>query len=506
MKGDEMIHNPVIRGFAPDPSAVRMGDDYYIANSTFEWFPGVRLHHSRDLCTWTEITPPLRRKSQLDMTGDPNSGGIWAPDISVKDGRFYLVYTDVKSKQGIWYNTLNYLVCTDDIRGDWSDPVYLNSSGFDPSLFHDDDGRSWLVNMKNGFGGILIQEFDVKTGQLTGDVCNIYPGSGAGYTEGPHIYKRQGFYYLIVAEGGTGFGHRVTVARAQKISGPYETMPGPLLTSSDDATRSLQKAGHGDLFETASGDWYLCYLCARPVPGHLKCVLGRETAIEKIIWTDDGWPCLVQGGHHPSEASPEAAKPFIDHFDKPFLDVGWKSLRVPIDEDISLTARQGSLRLTGRQSIFSMHHVALLARKQEAFRVRAELSLDYEPLCSEHAAGLVYLYDNAHFYLLVKTRREDGVAVLSLYEYIAMKMLKSCEESVSDGRLMLSVHTDSVKARFAYSTPGTAPKPIGPALEVSPLSDEEARGFTGAHFALYAHDLTGCRHPAFFDSFSVIPE
>jgi xylan 1,4-beta-xylosidase len=502
-----MFKNPVIRGFAPDPSALRVGDDFYIANSTFEWFPGVRLYHSKDLQNWTELAPPLTRKSQLDMSGDPNSGGVWAPDISYRDGLFYLVYTDVKSKTVCWYNAHNYVVWASSIEGPWSDPVYLNSSGFDPSLFHDDDGRTWLVNMREGFLGILVQEFDTSAKKLTGPVLNVYPGSGAGYTEGPHLYRRGEYYYLLTAEGGTGFGHQITVARSKCLAGPYETMPAnPLLTSKDDATLSLQKAGHGDLFQDAKGDWYVCYLCSRPVAGHLRCVLGRETAIEKIVWTDEGWPRLAQGGHHPLPAQAIEEVPYRDSFSSASPDYGWKSLRIPLAEDISLTDRKGFLRLNGRESIFSCNHVALLGRKQESLAAFVTTGLDFDPHCPEHAAGLVYMYDNAHFYMILKSAAEDGGALLTVYDYQAVKLLKLHEETIPGGSLTLGLRTDSLNARF-YAQIGDSPMcEFGPKFDASVLSDEVARGFTGAHFALYCHDRTGGKHPAFFSGFSIEPE
>ncbi|MCD8366159.1 MAG: family 43 glycosylhydrolase, partial [Clostridiales bacterium] len=154
--GNYMIKNPILKGFCPDPSVIRVGEDYYIVNSTFEWWPGVRLWHSRDLEHWEQLPSPLNRLSQLNMLGDPTSGGIWAPDISYDGKRFYLVYTDVKTKKGRYYNNHNYLVWADDIRGPWSDPVYLNSTGFDPSMLHDTDGKKYLVNMRNGFKGVLV--------------------------------------------------------------------------------------------------------------------------------------------------------------------------------------------------------------------------------------------------------------------------------------------------------------------------------------------------------------
>ena len=145
-----MIQNPILKGFCPDPCIIRAGEDFYIAVSTFEWWPGVRIYHSKDLKHWEQIPSPLLRQSQLDMTGDPTSGGVWAPCLSYDGKKFWLVYTDVKTKKGMYYNTHNYLVWTEDIYGDWSEPVYLNSVGFDPSLFHDTDGKKYLINMLNG--------------------------------------------------------------------------------------------------------------------------------------------------------------------------------------------------------------------------------------------------------------------------------------------------------------------------------------------------------------------
>lgn len=205
------IKNPILPGFNPDPSILRVNDDYYIATSTFEWFPGVQIHHSRDLIHWKLITRPLKRLSQLNMIGNPSSCGIWAPCLSYDNGTFYLIYTDLKTRSEIFMDIHNYMVMSNDILGDWSEPIYLNSSGFDPSLFHDDNGKKWLVNMiwdyrkgKTPFGGIILQEFSLKEKRLIGEAINIFKGSSLGVTEGPHLYKKDGYYYLLTAEGGTG--------------------------------------------------------------------------------------------------------------------------------------------------------------------------------------------------------------------------------------------------------------------------------------------------------------
>lgn len=286
------ITNPIIPGFNPDPSILRVGDDYYIATSTFEWFPGVQIHHSKDLVNWKLIAHPLNRVSQLDMIGNPCSGGVWAPCLSFCDGLFYLIFTDVKSQDGLAFNNYhNYLVTTEDIMGDWSEPVSLNSSGFDPSLFHDEDGRKWLVNMlwdyrigRNPFGGIILQEYSIKEKSLIGKTKVIFNGTKLGLTEGPHLYKHKGYYYLMVAEGGTEYYHAVTMARSKKIDGPYEIDPiNPILTSKHDPFLTLQKAGHASIVETQNGEWYMAHLCGRPIPTSGRCILGRETALQKMV-------------------------------------------------------------------------------------------------------------------------------------------------------------------------------------------------------------------------------
>src|SRR6476660_9863238 len=235
------IRNPILRGFNPDPSIVRVGDDYYVATSTFEWFPGVQIHHSRDLIHWRLLTRPLHRPAQLNLLGDPDSCGIWAPCLTHADGLFYLIYTDVKrygrtSQPGSAGASLrdfhNYLVTSPSIDGEWSDPIALNSSGFDPSLFHDEDGRKYLLNMlwdhrpgRTRFAGIVIQEYSASRRALIGERLNIFAGTALGFTEAPHLYKRNGYYYLLTAEGGTGWGHAVTMARSRELTGPYELHP-----------------------------------------------------------------------------------------------------------------------------------------------------------------------------------------------------------------------------------------------------------------------------------------
>src|SRR4051812_32086697 len=320
------IQNPILPGFNPDPSIVRVGDDYYVATSTFEWFPGVQIYHSRDLVHWRLLTRPLRRASQLNMLGDPDSCGVWAPCLSYADGLFWLIYTDVKrygrTTQGgaagaSMRDTHNYLVTSPRIDGEWSDPVYLNSSGFDPSLFHDGNGRKCLVNMRwdhrpgsNRFSGIVLQEYSPADRKLVGPTHMIFEGTPLGFTEGPHLYQRNGYYYLLTAEGGTGWGHAVTMARSRDLLGPYELHPDKhVLTSRHRPDVALQRSGHADLIETQNGETYMVHLCGRPLPNRGRCPLGRETAIQKMVWTDDGWLRTADGQGIPLAEAPLPSLP-----------------------------------------------------------------------------------------------------------------------------------------------------------------------------------------------------
>lgn len=332
----EKIQNPILRGFHPDPSIVRVGKDYYIATSTFEWWPGIRLHHSRDLKQWELIGYPLNDPARLDLRGVGASQGVWAPCLTYDRGIFYLVYTVVKAFYCNMYDTFNYLITALDIQGPWSEPVELNNFGFDPSLFHDDDGRKYIVSMstdhrvpKKYAGRLILQEYDPVAKAMAGPVRDIYKADKI-FLEGPHILKHHGWYYLFSADTGTGEGHGQTIQRSKSIWGPYEMYQADfmeressgeaysILTSRHHEDILLQKSGHCDLVETQEGEWYAVHLCGRTAdrdmrnpadaarfPGCRRYMLGRETAIQKMRWTKDDWLVLDCGGNTPqSEVEP----------------------------------------------------------------------------------------------------------------------------------------------------------------------------------------------------------
>lgn len=514
-----MIQNPILKGFCPDPSIIRVGEDYYIATSTFEWWPGVKIFHSKDLQHWEQICSPLRRADQLNMVGNPTSGGVWAPCLSYDGKYFYLVFTDVKTKKGKFYNTHNYVVYTDDIYGEWSEPVYLNSIGFDPSLFHDTDGKKYLVNMVNGFKGILVQEIEAGSFRLVGERKKVYAGSGIGCTEGPHIYHIGDWYYLLVAEGGTGYDHCVTMARSKSIWGPYETAPdNPILTSDLSDMGALQKCGHADFVETQHGEWYMVHLCSRPLGGQEWCTLGRETAIQKMYMDEDGWLRLCGGGkfakwqadspmgiENYSMVSEEEG--FYDDFSEEKLHVRYSSPRISYEKFADCVSRKGYLRIKGRESLNSLHHVSLVAVRQQMACCKAQTAMDFYPEYEEQLAGMTYMYDAMNYFIFGKTMTENGDCVLELLQSDAGVVTWLTDPvSVSAGErieLQIVVGNGGMNVNFFYKTAQREWTQVGGDYSTHILTDEHCRGFTGAHFGLYCHDMTGLATYADFDYIKV---
>jgi len=528
-----VITNPILPGFNPDPSICRAGDDYYIANSTFEWFPGVQIHHSKDLVHWRLAARPLDRLSQLDMRGCASSCGIWAPCLSYADGRFWLICTNVRSVTGPWVNTPNCLVTAPSIEGPWSEPIYLNGSGFDPSLFHDDDGRKWLVNMifdgtcrRHAFIGVALQEFDCRQKKLVGPITNIWRGSGLPYTEGPHLYKRGGWYYLMCAEGGTSWEHAVSIARSRTIDGPYQTHPqNPILTSWEKPHLPLQKSGHASIVETQTGEWYMPHLCGRPVENpaaslsqkwhdRQRCVLGRETAIQKIVWGDDDWPRLAWGGSDPRvevEAPdlpqhPWPAQPAREDFDGPKWGIDFQTLREPADESwCSLAQRPGWLRLRGRNWLSSFFEQSLVARRVQAFDCMATACMEFEPANLQQMAGLVAYYNYQDFHYLRVTTNEEGQPFIGIIvcEGGNYRELAECDVPV-DGvkRFYLQAEIHVPWLWFRWSKDGENWENIGPKINCSNLADEgSGPRFTGAFVGLCCQDMSGQFARADFDWF-----
>lgn len=545
----KMIHNPVLRGFHPDPSIIRVGEDYYIATSTFEWWPGVRLHHSRDLIHWELIEYPLNRVSQLDLKGVGASQGIWAPCLTYDKGTYYLVYTVVKAFYCNMYDTNNYLVTAESIHGPWSEPVALNNFGFDPSLFHDDDGRKYIVSMvtdhripKKYAGRLVMQEFDAEDSKMTGPVKEIYAAKYI-FLEGPHIFKRKGWYYLFSADTGTGELHGQTIQRSRNIWGPYE-MYRPdydafrqkgeaysVITSRHHEDILLQKAGHCDLVETQDGEWYVVHLCGRAskerncqdakrFAGSRRYMIGRETAIQKMRWTEDDWLVLDNGTVVPQEmveapkcadqAKEEVAyqKLVRDDFDCEILDLEYQSLRVPMDQDyISLTERPGWLRMYGRSGLASLFSQCLLARRMTEYHMTAEICMAFEPDVFKQMAGLIVMYDTENYLYLHISKDEDAGKCIALlkaenknYEYLTGYL------AIEPGKdIVMKVVLKDCSAQFYAGYREGTLQSVGPSVDASFMSDEacEEGWFTGTMIGICCQDLTGFGKHADFDYFQV---
>ncbi len=514
------IENPILKGFNPDPSICRVGDDHYIATSTFEWYPGVQIHHSKDLVNWRLLTRPLDRTALLDLRGVPDSCGVWAPCLTHADGLFWLVYTRVNRFDGNFKDTHNFVTTCATIDGEWSDPVYLDSRGFDPSLFHDEDGRKWYLSMiwdhrpdRTFFGGIYLQEYDHTARQLVGEGHNIFPGSELGLTEGPHLYKRDGYYYLLTAEGGTGYDHAMTLARSKAITGPYEVDPiGSFITARDKPESRLQRCGHGDWVETQGGDFYAVHLCSRPLsPDNRRSPMGRESAIEKVYWDEDGWLRNTSGSTGPADAveapdlpaAPWPSAPERTEFNTGELPIDFQWLRTPEPDTLfSLDARPACLRLFGRESLGSLYHSSLVARRQQAFSFEATTEMDFDPKHFQQQAGLVCYYNSHKFHYLFVSRDEEHGRHLGIMSCPGDLSLNTVYPLQSDpvplpdsGPVFLRASVDRDTLQFHWSADGTSWQPVGDALDYSLLCDEVGKGeganFTGAFVGMCCQDIAG---------------
>ncbi|PWG00558.1 glycoside hydrolase family 43 protein [Levilactobacillus bambusae] len=531
------IQNPVLPGFNPDPSMIRVGDTYYIANSTFEWFPGVRLHESKDMVHWNELPSPLASVTMLDMAGNPASGGIWAPDLSYADGKFWLVFTDVKVTEGPFKDMHNYVTTATDIRGPWTKPTLLNGVGFDESLFHDDDGRKYLVQQtwdhreyKQPFNGITLTEIDPETLRVKPETARtIYRGTDVKLVEGPHLYKIKGQYYLFAAQGGTVWTHQEVVARSASLTAEsFVTEPGePFITNFDTPDSYLQKQGHGALVSTPGGEWYYASLTGRPWHHDTEsvwdprgwCTLGRETAIQKVEWDAEGWPRIVGG--HGGQTFVEAPKDAIhtdapdnhsyhDNFTGDLDTTQWNTLRIPFTSHMGRTG-DGKLTLVGHESFASNFDVSLVGLRWQAFNFDAQVKVEFDPYSYQQMAGLTNFYNDKHYSWVFITWDEERGHVIE----VAQNDNNQYTSFLKDAAIQIPAGTQSVwfktKVRtssysYAYSLDGKTWQDIPVELDAAVVSDDyvlQTYGgfFTGAFVGLAAVDYAGYNREANFYNF-----
>lgn len=538
-----MIQNPILPGFFADPSLLRVGEDYYIATSTFVWHPGVAISHSRDLKHWRLLTHPLNSLAALDMIGEGNSCGIWAPHLNFDPsaGLYYLLFTDVKSTAARFFDLHNYIITAPDITGPWSEPVRLNSSGFDPSILFDDDGRAYVANLEWDFrkgyehpGAIVLQEYSKKERCLMGEPRRISRGgSDLGCLEGPLLVKRNGWYYLITAEGGTGFGHAVIVSRSRSVWGPYEPDPAnPILTSIKapfpgrndrdflkphlfNPAVQIQKAGHASICDTPQGEWFLAHLGARPLMPSRASVLGRETFLQRCHWTDDGWLRVEDPDGRPRESVAEPAGvaehpfpslPETDEFTGPGLPPHYYTLRRPLDAGwANFTDRPGWLSMVGRESLHSYFNVSLVGRRIQHFCWEGITCMEFAPEKFQQMAGLVLLNgQDTWFYLRLyysETFRSPCLGIM-LSDRGELDELLDSRVPVSQLQVYLQAGVRNTDLQFYYSLDGGGWQPIGPVLDMTRLSDEYNRSFAGTFVALTCQDLSGAGKKAYFKSFT----
>ena len=525
MKHIPALKNPILPGFHADPCLCRRGEDYYLAVSSFEWFPGVPIYHSRDMRHWELLTHGLQDDRAADLRRLPSAKGVWAPCLTwcEEDGLFYLTYSVMNSMEARYFDVNNYVITAPEVTGPWSAPVYLHSAGFDGSMFHDRDGKKYVISLewetRPGYekpGAICLVEYDPAAKAIVGLPRRIYTGgTDRGCIEGPHLYRRGEWYYLLCAEGGTGYAHCVTMARSHSVWGPYEPDPAnPILTSAPgdfneradwdhlkpryyNPNTLLQKAGHGSYVDTAAGETYLAFHCSRPFLPELRCTLGREAGLARMVWTEDGWLRTWTGDNLAREevlpsALPDAPverPPARDLFQGPELAPYWYAPR----RSPGRFARvgEGGLTLRGGESLCSLHEVALLARKLTSVQVQVTTRLDFAPTRYQHTAGLVLYYDNMDYAYLEKTWDEGlGAPVLLVRHLENGVRTDSRPVPAPPGPVWLRLTIQGRRTAFAWSADGAEYQAVGPVLDTSTFSDEYCKygEFTGAFVGMACED------------------
>ncbi|NLI24609.1 MAG: glycoside hydrolase family 43 protein [Bacteroidales bacterium] len=511
LTAQDVYHNPVIPGFHPDPSVCRVDSNYYLVTSSFEFFPGVPVFHSRDLVHWDLIGYCLTQKNQLNLEKAPPSAGIYAPTLRYHMGTFYMITTNVSGGG-------NFIVTASDPRGPWSDPVWIDQSGIDPSLFFDDDGKVYYTGNTPWDGseqGIYQFEIDPSTGKKLSPVRLIWKGTGGRYPEGPHLYKINGWYYLMIAEGGTEYGHMETIARSKSPWGPFEPCPrNPILTHRNANGQSIpiQGTGHADLIQAHDGSWWIVFLAFRPVQGNWHH-LGRETFLAPVVWDEYGWPVAgINGTVLPEmkvktlKQTPEKNNAFMDDFNNKSLSLEWNYLRNPDYSCYSLTERDGWLCLKGnRFTLDSVASPAFIGIRQQHFSFTATAKMDFEPKRNGEEAGITAFMNNRFHYRLCAEMKEDRKKYIVLNHRLGSYSYEVSRMPYSGSVAWLRITASPESYTFSFSSDGKKFTIIGTG-DTRFLSSEVAGGFTGVFIGLYA---TGkgkpSSVPAYFDAFEYVP-
>jgi len=505
--------NPVLPGFHPDPSVVRVGEWFYLVNSSFEFFPGVPVHRSRDLVHWEPIGYALTRDTQLPLARAGASRGIFAPTLRWHDGTFYMITTNVSGGG-------NFFVTATDPAGPWSEPTWIEGQGgIDPSLLFDEDGTVYLTSTGGAPGapsesGIYLSTLDVKTGRPQEGPRLVWKGTGGRYPEGPHLYRIGGRYYLVISEGGTEYGHMVTVARSASPWGPFEACPrNPVLTHRNtQMDQPIQGTGHPDLVQDAEGNWWMVFLAFRPAGGGYWHHLGRETFLAPVRWDADGWPVVNEGrtialdmkvAGLPELAAP--APPVRDGFDAP-LGLLWNYLRNPVRASYATDARPGWLTLRGTALTLAQEDSpTFVGRRQEHLRARMATRLDFEPAREGEEAGLV-LYRAPFNRYELGLRRRSGRREVFVRQTIGPRLSAvTASAPAPPGPLVLQVDARPEEYTLSFGPAEGRLTRLDAALTRF-LSSEVAGGFVGTYVGLYATgNGAAAAAPAHFDWFDYEP-
>lgn len=477
--------NPIISGFYPDPSICRVGEDYYLVNSTFEYFPGITVFHSKDLLNWKQIGHCITRNEQLTLFQDhPNSSGLFAPVIRYHEGIFYVICTNVTFRNDTGGN---FIVWTKDPAGEWSQPVYINTPGIDPSLFWDEDGKAYYTGSGKG---IFLCEIDPMTGELLSDKKVIWQGTGGSSPEGPHIYKKDGWYYLLISEGGTEYCHMITMARSKNIMGPYEAYEGnPVLTNRSLDT-PIKAVGHADMVEDMNGNWWAVCLGIRPLGYPFRHNLGRETMLVPVEWKKDQWPVFGEDGMLPetveTELLPCEQKKWIgiqkDSFDGEKLNSCWNFIGNPLVQFWELT-EEGLILYGNERSLSDAKPKAFLGRRQEHHNCIARTQICFEPEQDGEEAGITIYMNNLHHYEVALTRINDKGYII-LRRQIGSLWKIERQIPYEKNQVVFEMQCSKEYYTFWYGISKEELKFLGKG-EVDYLTTEVGGRFTGNYIGLY---------------------
>ncbi len=496
--------NPILPGYYPDPSIERVGNDYYMVNSTFAYYPGIPVWHSTDLINWTQIGNAIDRPGQLDFSGLATSRGVFAPAISHHDGTFYIVNTCVDCKG-------QFVITAKDPKGPWSDPTWLPFGGIDPSIFWDDDGKAYMVwndapegeALYDGHRAIWIQEFDPKTLTMTGPKKQVINGGvdiskKPVWIEGPHVYKVDGAYYIMAAEGGTSVNHSQVILRSKTVWGPYEPWRGnPILTQRDlDPNRPapITSAGHADLVQTPAGDWYSIFLATQPYEGDLYNT-GRETFLLPVKWVQDGdakWPVILDHGKpipHVADLPKGAAKGHRNTVSTTgYNPLTWLQVRTPKTPFLTSGNDGKTVTLKALPEAFGdvKSAPAFTGQRQQHMDATFSAKVDFKPLKDGDRAGILAL-QNDDYYLFFGLTRRNGQDVLEVTRRAGKTEPRdgvTVASIPSPGKdLDLTVKVTAGKASFSYGKGVN----VASDVDVTNLSTNKAGGFVGTVIGLYAY-------------------